>query len=213
METTEKKEEKNTTISDVERKRETISFQVTPKEKKEITYMAIKDCGISVSEFIRTKIFIEPKKIEPVEALVPNPMDDEERAIYEDKLKEVTKENGALKDELIKIKVLKTDVRSSNELDQTETIVSDNTNNLAILLEPEFKELFDRIKKYRDDKFNTLTADEQKEFYDFNTFLKLLILRGVKRSYNSSDLKSSTGLVLSDFEPALKVAGVDNWDI
>lgn len=210
METTEKKEEKNTTITDVERKRETISFQVTPKEKKEITYMAIKDCGISVSEFIRTKIFIEPKKNEPIEALLPNPMDDEERAIYEDKLKEVTKENVVLKDELIKIKVLKTDIHKGEE---TEIIVEENANGLTIQLEPEFKELFDRIKKYREEKANTLDEDEKKAFYDFNTFLKLLILRGAKRSYNSDDLKNSTGLVLSDLTAMLKITGIDSWDI
>lgn len=211
MEPTEKKEEKNTVITDVERKRETISFQVTPKEKKEITYMAIKDCGISVSEFIRTKIFIEQKKIEPVEALVPNPMDDEERAIYEDKLKEVTKENGTLKDELIKIKVLKTDIHKGEEteiIDQEE-----KANSLTIQLEPEFTELFDRIKKYREDKFNSLDPEKQKEFYDFNTFLKLLILRGAKRSYNSDDLKNSTGLALSDFTALLEITGIDGWDI
>lgn len=214
METTEKKEEKSPILSDVERKRETISFQVTPKEKTQITYMAIKDCGISVSEFIRTKIFVEPKTLEPQDEVLPNPMDDEERAIYEEKLKEITAENVRLKDELIKVKVLKTELHQDEENTEIEKTVTNDINDLVIHLEPEFKQLFDRAKEYRDEQSKTFTPKRlQKEYYDFNKFLKVLILRGVKRSYSNNELKADTGLLLSDFTAMEAIAKIDSFSI
>ena len=152
METAEKKQTESVANNDVERKRDLITFQVSPLEKRKITEMAIKDCGISVSEFIRTKIFIEPKKLEPIEVLEPIQMDDEERKIYEDKLKDITNENRTLKDELIKIKVLKTEITPGGDNTQAVTIPSNDVNDLVIKLEPEFKQLFDLIKQNREEK-------------------------------------------------------------
>ena len=213
METENTTEVKKPIPSDVERKRETISFQVSPKEKTQITYMAIKDCGISVSEFIRTKIFLEPKKAEPIEPLLPNPMDDEERAIYEGKLKEITDENAILKNQIVKDKVLKSEIIEDAGTTEIKDIVTDNINDLVIKLEPELKQLVDRIKQFREDKFKTLDIEEQKSFYDLNKFLKLILFRGFRRSYSLSELKASTGLVLSEIESISESEGIDNWNI
>lgn len=214
MKTTEKTEDKSSVLSDVERKRETISFQVTPQEKTEITYMAVKGCGISVSEFIRTKIFAEAKPVELMEALLPNPFDEEERSIYENKLSEMKKENEMLKDELIKAKVSRTEIHAEGEKNGIESVEQETENNLVINLEPEFKQLFDSAKKYRDELSKTFEPTRtQKEFYDFNKFLKVLLLRGAKRSYYNNSLKIDTGLVLSEFTAMEEITGIDNFQI
>lgn len=209
MSTTEKKEEKPALNIDAEKKREVISFQVSPSEKREITFKAIKECGCTVSEFIRAKIFMEPKKIEVPVTSEAIAFDDEERLIYEDKLKELTDENKVLKDKLINERILKTTIDPNGIVLPKEN----EGNNISIFSEPEFKSLLDKIKAYRDEKLASLDEEDKAKYYDFNTFLKLMFLRGVQRSYFSSDLKNSTGLQLSDFDSILEVSKINPWDI
>src|SRR5690606_16757441 len=89
----------------VEKKREIISVQVTPEEKRKITTMAIKERGISVSEFVRTKIFLEPKQPVAPAAEIEEPLRDEERQTYEDTIDALNSRINELKETVVNLKV------------------------------------------------------------------------------------------------------------
>ncbi len=214
MKTEEKTEEKKPILNDAERKREVISFQVSPQEKTQITYMAIKDRGISVSEFIRTRIFAEPKKVDSNESVISNPLDDEERTIYEEKIKNITKENTVLKDHLILNSAVKDIILEETKKTEEENIGINDETDLIIKLDPKLKQLFDRAKQYREDQCRSLDPEKQKEYYDFNKFLNVLLLKGIKHGYSRLNLKSDTGLILSDFTTQiLDIVGVKDSEI
>lgn len=206
METKEKTEEKKPLNTDIERKRELITISVSPDEKRRITRMAVSDCGISVSEFIRTKVFLESPK--PTEPIQESPLKDEEREIYEEKIREFSEEIQTLKDTLVKTKVLNTNVEDIAEISEAMP-----ENAILIELEPELKQLLDQVKKFRDEKALTLNPEKLKEFYDYNTFLKLILLRGFRRSYGLSSLNENTGLKWSDFNAMVELCKIDGWDI
>lgn len=179
---------------ETEKKREIISVQVTPEEKKTITRMAVKDCGISVSEFVRTKVFMEQKTVEK-DSANESPISDEERIIYEEKLSEINAENKQLKDDMIKLKVA-----SANPKDKTNEIVIPEVieNELKIVLESKSKVIIDTIKTFRDEKFKNLSDEDKAEFIPFEKYLIVLLMRGLKRSYYGGILYSNTGLTTDD---------------
>lgn len=180
---------------ETEKKREVISVQVTPEEKRTITRMAVKDCGISVSEFVRTKVFMEQKPVASNE-VIENPITDEERLIYEEKISEVNAENKKLKEDIIKLKVAGADPKEKEEA----VIVPVDENVLNVHLKPETMDVFNRVKAFREDKFNSLTDKEKLEFIPFEKYLTILMLRGFKRTYYGGVLNSNTGLSNDDIK-------------
>lgn len=190
---------------ETEKKREIISVQVTPEEKKTITRMAVKDCGISVSEFVRTKVFMEQKLVSQ-ESTKENPISDEERLIYEEKISEFNAENKKLKDDIIKLKVA-----SANPKDKPEEIIIPevNVNELKIVLEPKSKSIIDKIKDFRDEKFKNLSDEDKKEFIPFEKYLIVLLMRGLKRSYYGGILYSNTGLTTDDVKVIAEAEKID----
>jgi hypothetical protein len=205
-----KNEEKSTVTEvapalEIEKKREIISIQVTPEEKRTITRMAVKDCGISISEFVRTKIFVEPKTV-IINNENESPLTDEERTIYDEKISELNLAYKKLLDENIKLKVSKAD---PNIKEVEQIVVPTKENVLAIELEPKTKEFFDNIKNFRDLALGELDEKEKEEFEPFEKFVKVLLLRGLKRSYYGSCLNSSTGLTTADIREMSEAENID----
>ncbi len=174
-----------------EKKREIISVQVTPEEKRKINIMALKDCGISVSEFVRTKIFLEPKK-NSIEAPTENPISDEEREMFKETLNSKNEEIKPLKDEKVKIKVANVKERQNeaqnNELTELEK------SALIIVLNEKYMAIFNRIKSYRKEALEKMNDKDKAVFFDFNKYLITLLLRGLRRSYYNAQLASNSGL-------------------
>ena len=213
METQEIKEQStiNTVNSSIpEKKREIVSVQVTPEEKRIITRMAVKDCGISVSEFVRTKIFMEPKT-GLLEDKNENPILDEERLIYEDKISDLNTELKKVKDDFLKYKIsitkpVQDDLVATPQKEFVE-------NGLNIALESTTKSLFDGIKKFRDDEFNNLSDDEKLNFLPFEKYLALLLIRGLRRSYYAGVLNSNTGLTTDNIKEMAEAEGFNYYDV
>lgn len=209
--TTEKKEVEPAKTGDptVEKKREIISVQVSAEEKRLITRMAIKDCGISVSEFVRTKVFAEPAKQPTNEKgeLSETPLTDEEKEMYEEKMTELNAENRKLKDEIVKIKVLNADPGKAKE---AEPAVSANT--LILELSEGFKNGLDALKKFRDEKALNLPEDEKAAFASNEKYLKTIFLRGLKRSFNNGILGENTGLKTEDIKTMAAAEEIDYDD-
>lgn len=211
METTEK-EEKEPGLSviqntETEKKREIISVQVTPEEKRLITRMAVKDCGISVSEFVRTKVFMEQKPT-IINDAIESPITDEERAIYEEKLSEVNEENKKLKEDIVKLKVSKADPKEIIE----PVIPPVNENSLNVEFDPKTYKVFDQIKNFREEKFSSLSDEDKAKFIPFEKYLKVLLLRGLKRSYYGGVLNSNTGLTTDEIREMAKAESIDYDD-
>ena len=208
METTEK-ENKEATIEaikplEIEKKREIISVQVTPEEKRTITRMAVKDCGISVSEFVRTKVFMEQKPVTTNE-VIESPITDEEREIYEEKISEVNAENRKLKDDIIKLKVAGADPNEK----EAAIIVPVDENVLHIPLKPETMAIFNKVKDFREEIIKTLPNDEKYSVFAFEKYLSVLLMRGLKRSYYSGALYSGTGLATDNIREMAVSESID----
>jgi hypothetical protein len=167
--------------------------------------MAVKDCGISISEFVRTKIFVEPKTV-IINNENESPLTDEERTIYDEKISELNLAYKKLLDENIKLKVSKAD---PNIKEVEQIVVPTKENVLAIELEPKTKEFFDNIKNFRDLALGELDEKEKEEFEPFEKFVKVLLLRGLKRSYYGSCLNSSTGLTTADIREMSEAENID----
>ena len=192
-------------LLETEKKREVISVQVTPEEKRKITVMAVKDCGISVSEFIRTRAFMDIKAITS-NTEEPMPLIDEEREIYEVKITELNAENLKLKTDIVNLKV--TNAKPSNtEIEVIKPEVYEGSLN--IVFEPKMNTLFDRIKSFRNDKLKTLTEEEQLTFLPFDKYVKVLLMRGLKRSYYGSVLNSHTGLTTDDIRDMAEAENIN----
>jgi len=190
---------------EIEKKREIISIQVTPEEKRTITRMAVKDCGISISEFVRTKIFVEPKTV-IINNENESPLTDEERTIYDEKISELNLAYKKLLDENIKLKVSKADPNKK----ENETVVNPiEERALIIELESRTKTLFNRIKSFREDAFKELDDTEKEKFEPFEKFVKVLLLRGLKRSYYGNCLNASTGLTTADIREMSEAEKID----
>lgn len=205
-----KNEEKETVTEvapalEIEKKREIISIQVTPEEKRTITRMAVKDCGISISEFVRTKIFVEPKTV-IINNENESPLTDEERTIYDEKISELNLAYKKLLDENIKLKVSKAD---PNKKEVEQIVVPTKENVLAIELEPKTKEFFDNIKNFRDLVLGKLDDTEKEKFEPFEKFVKVLLLRGLKRSFYGQCLNASTGLTTADIREMSEAENID----
>jgi hypothetical protein len=197
--------------TETEKRRETITFQLTPSEKRELTTIAIQECGISVSEFIRTRIFAPVVKEKESTETIESQFSDEERLIYEEKIKEQKALIKSLTDELTSVKISKATVKESTDFEIPETI---EESVLKINLLPEFKNVIDRIKEYRVEKEKSFVGSRlQATFYDNNKFFTLMLLRGFKRSFYSSDLGSNTGLKLSELDPTIKEAEINEFNV
>ena len=192
---------------ETEKKREMLSIQVTPEEKKRIALMAVKERGISVSEFVRTKIFTEQKTI-IIDNSNETPLMDEERELYEETINQKNAELTKLKDELINFKVAQPSPAQTNS--ETPLINSISERALIIELDPKTKTLFNQIKKFREDLYKGLTNEKEKaEFIEYDKYLKILLLRGLKRSYYGSVLKSHTGLTTDDIREMAQAENID----
>jgi hypothetical protein len=162
MEIKNEQDNKNRTenLSESDKKRTFINIAVTPEEKISVTKSAITDCGISVSEYCRTKIFT-PKREQNIETTV-DVLTDPEKEIYEKKITEQTNQINLINDELIKVKIAKSTPTQSDEykLLETEnkslkeqlekinagTLVSEN--DIYLKLTPEERKMIDLAIEY-----------------------------------------------------------------
>jgi hypothetical protein len=189
-----------------EKKREIISVQVTPEEKRKITKMAIKDCGISVSEFVRTKIFLEPKATQAAESQ-EEPLQDEERRAYEETIDKLNSDKKQLVDENLKLKVEKTPI-PTEQPKETPIIKT----GLISEVEEEFKKAVDSLFQYREKKYAGFSEEkktENSDYLDKDKFLKLVLLRGLRRMFNNNVLNESTGLQYQDMKTLSNIAKID----
>lgn len=207
---TEPENKSTVTEQTTEKKREILSIQVSTEEKRQITKMAVKDCGISVSEFVRTKIFMEPKnQIDQNAINIDTPVLDEERQAYEDTIDARNKEIQKLKTEIVNIKVSNVNVGKQEAAKEVET----NPNVLTIQLEPEFKLCFEKIKTFRETKLSKIEDEEEKaSFMPIDKYLKTILLRGFKRSFNNGQLGSATGITTDDIKLMAEKAGIDYYE-
>lgn len=200
--------------TETEKRRETITFQLTPSEKRELTTIAVQECGISVSEFIRTRIFAPVVKEKESTETIESQFSDEERLIYEEKIKEQKALIKSLTDELTSVKISKATVKESTDFDITEPIAEAEESVLKIKLLPEFKNVIDRIKEYRAEKENSFVGSRlQATFYNNDKFFTLMLLRGFKRSFYSSDLGNQTGLKLSELDSVVEEAEINEFNV
>ena len=197
-----------------EKRRETITFQLTPSEKRELTKIAVQDCGISVSEFIRTRIFTPVVKVQETTETPESTFNEEERLIYEDKIKEQKALIKSLTEELTSAKIAKATIKEDLGIEVLETEIEEDESVLKIKLLPKFKSVVERIKAFRVEKEHSFVGSRlQASFYNNDQFFTLMLLRGFKRSFYNSDLGSNTGLKLSDLEPVAKEAGINEFNV
>jgi hypothetical protein len=171
--------------------------------------MAVKDCGISVSEFVRTKVFMEQKTI-LIDESKESPITDEERIIYEEKLSEINAEVKKLKDDIVKLKVA-----SANPKDTKDEVITTEAeeNVLKVVLEPKTLEIFNRVKNFRDEKSNAIVNDDKNDFFSFEKYLVILLIRGMKRSYYGGILNSNLGLTTDDLREMAVAESIDYDDV
>jgi hypothetical protein len=211
MGTTENENKEDVQNTFIEKKREILSVQVTPEEKRQITKMAIKDCGISVSEFVRTKIFLEPKRnLQEDEQIIDLPMQDEERQAYEETIDKLNLELKTLKSDVVKLKVSKVNLLPGG----LNTEESENKPSLGVInsLNPDFINTIERVKEYRNKKFEALSDEDKKDFpdyLDFEKFFTTVLLRGFRRMYNNGVLKQHSGLLYEDVKLMASVSNID----
>lgn len=160
METTTPKIEPTTSVETKEEKREFINVQVTKEQKQAITKHAIVNCGISVSEYGRTKMldFSEPKKeVEKTD----ESMSDDDRAIYEEGMKK-SSEREKQKDELIN--KLTAENLELKELLKNEPKQEVSESNIVIELTPEQRKIVDDSIIFESKSF---FGTEYKDVYHF----------------------------------------------
>lgn len=174
-----------------EKKREVISIQVSPEEKRQITTMAVKDCGISVSEFVRTKIFTEFPKETEAEA-----MTDEERQIYEDKLSDLNEAVKSLKTDIVNLKVGKASPSAVKGVE----VAPLKENGIIFDLAEDFKATIEKIKTFRAGEIEKMSEEQKANVPDINKYFKTIFLRGLRRSYNNGFLAKYTGLTTDDIK-------------
>jgi hypothetical protein len=190
---------------EVEKKREVLSIQLTPEEKRTITRMAVQDCGISVSEFVRTKIFADPKKMF-AENINESPITDEEREIYENKLSDVNKQMKVLKEELINLRV---SIANPNLETLEEAIKPVTDNELSIQFSADAFPIIESIRKFREEQAAKLDDKEKEKYYGYNKYLIAILIRGFRRSYFNGELNINTGLTTDDMKLMAKVENID----
>ena len=144
------KQAENLSASD--KKRTFLNISVSPNEKLQVTKEAVSGCGISVSEYCRTKIFT-PKPEQNIEQVIDF-VSDPEREVYENKIKELKETNSLLNEELIKIKVGKSLPGQSDEF----KILEDEN----ISLKEELEKLKVSTLVGESDIYLPLTPDERK---------------------------------------------------
>ncbi len=155
--------EKTDTTKDVEtkeEKREFINVQVSKEQKQAITKHAIVNCGISVSEYGRTKMldFSEPKK--EVEK-TSGELTDDERAIYEEGMKK-SSERDKQKDDLIN--KLTAENLELKEILKNEPKQKNAESNIVIELTPEQRKIVDDSIVYETKSF---FGTEYQDVYHF----------------------------------------------
>lgn len=148
------------TVETKDEKREFINVQVTKEQKQAITKHAIVNCGISVSEYGRTKMldFSEPKKeVEKPEV----ELSDDERAMYEERMKKSSAIDKQ-KDELIN--KLTAENLELKEILKNEPKQEVRESNIVIELTPEQRKIVDDSIKYES---NSFFGNQYKDVYHF----------------------------------------------
>lgn len=161
-ETTEKTET-TSVVETKEEKREFINISVTKEQKSAITKAAITDCGVTVSEYCRTKI-LAPKQ-EPEEQKIIS-SDEETILAYEERLKKDSETIKKQAEEIIQLKILKSvPVLENKETDAKEEelpIISESA--IVLELTPEQRKIVDDSIVY---ETNSFFGNEYKDVYHF----------------------------------------------
>ena len=164
METKSENTETTKVVESKEDKREFINIAVSKEQKIAISKEAITKCGISVSEYCRTKI-LTPKS-ENQETVI-NTVNDEERDLYEDRMKIDSETIKALTEENVKLKVSKS-IPTIENLEEVKTEEKPLISESAILIDltPEQRTIVDLAIKYESESFFGT------EYLDVNHFIK-----------------------------------------
>ena len=198
-------------------KRVVISISVTPEEKRKISVEALKDYETSVSDLIRSRMFIKPE--EPKEDVGDSTGEDTEIEIYKEVIQDLKNEITELKESNLQLKLNENENAPDDEEDNSnekETIepTAPKENILFIEFEQEEdeKSIIQKIKEYRSELFERLDPKEIEDFKDFDKYSKTIFLRGLKRSYNNGVLNEGTGLHILDIQNTAKLEQIDYSD-
>lgn len=192
-------------------KREVISISVTPEEKRKISVEALKDYNTSVSDLIRSRMFIKHDAVPNQEA----PTEKEETSeseIYEEVIRQLKAEISELKEEN---KELKLNADEPTNVDTVEEIEETPRKSNGLYIEfvkgEDEESILEKLKANRAQMSEELSPEELENFEDLEQLTKIILLRGFKRSYNSGYLAKDTGLRLSDVKKAAELEGI-NYD-
>lgn len=183
--------------TDTEKTREVIHVSVSPEEKRKIQVKAFKDYGLSVSEFGRNRLLMDDKESEASQT--QNNLSNADEEVFKEIINELREEISNLKNENQELQLAK----GGNE---------PNENVLIANLEPEFIDLINRIKMFREEKYSQLEDEEKEKFMPIEQYFKTIFLRGLKRSWNNSVLNSHTGIGLEDIKAVSEAAKIDYYE-
>ncbi len=192
-------------------KRVVISISVTPEEKRKISVEALKDYETSVSDLIRSRMFIKPE--EPKESEDTSTEEENEIDIYKEVIQDLKNEISELKESNLQLK-LNENASTNEEIEDEKEIIKPTVPKENILFiefkqDEDEKSIIQKIKEYRSELFEKLDPKLIEDFSDFDKFSKIIFLRGLKRSYNNGILNESTGLYISDIQKASKLEQID----
>lgn len=189
-------------------KRAMISIGVSAEEKRRISVEALKDYETSVSELIRSRMFV---KTEDSEGNQNEPtLKSEEVEVYKDVIQQLKDEIIELKDQNSKFELQINENKEVGEIESEELNITQNDNMVLLNFSENSQGLsiIKMIRDFRTELFKESEIDSVENFPDFKVFAKTLFLRGLKRSYNNGILKEGTGLNISEIENFSEQEGI-----
>lgn len=190
-------------------KREVISISVTPEEKRRISVEALKDYSTTVSDLIRSRMFV---KVEDTGQTDKEPKSENaEIEIYEEVIQQLKSEISDLKDKNLSLK-LQFSENENPVLDPEEPTVKKENVLLLEFNDVEGESIIQKIRTFRSELFEKAEPENVLEVYELEQFAKLLLFRGLRRSYNNGILNESTGLRISEVQQFVEQEGFDYSD-
>lgn len=180
-------------------KRAVISISLSADEKRRISVEALRDYSTSVSDLIRSRMFIKTEN--------KSKTDDEEIEILKEVIQQLKAEIEDLKDKNSSLEIKHSESENSFE-EERKIFSNENVLSLEFLENKSGVSIIQKINEYRSELFKKLDPQNNKGFYDFDKFSKLIFLRGLKRSYNNGMLKEDTGLAISEVERSASLEGL-----
>lgn len=199
MDTTTKPETTESKASEVlqpqQSKDVTITFKVTEEQKKLLMKKAIDEAGITLTDFIKHKVFSEPQP-QDINAL------ENEREVFSDEEKTmlenlVNNKNNQILDLTNQVTALKaSQIKLSEPLQTTLTTTSNEITNLSIENDSEIKSFYDEFMKNSNEdnsvdiessnhSFFPLLGSKNIKDFDIKLFIKTCVL------YNKHRLESN----------------------